>query len=200
MNQKALMLVAILATPASGINVRGDAPAVIYLAQKTVGVKMEVVSQTLVADLGKALTKKQLDTINSGFSTFSHLKVYFSADPDNHIIRKACTVKLDMWEERYVITVLAQKPLFYTVKDLDTFRKLCLNVEIADTQLLNTLRSKDAELKAELILEQISPTQAKSIKDWLIKQQSVMMQRLFSHMLGELQLSETSIISLAVPK
>ena len=53
--------------------------------------------------------------------------------------------------------------------------------------------------EAVLIVKQTSFDEAQKIKDWLVQQQSGVMQSLFSHMLGELSLNQTLAVRISIP-
>ena len=149
------------------------------------------------------LDDKQTTTLKSGFSTFSQLSIYRSKDAMSEdqqaLAQTACTVKYDMWEEHYEVTLLTDTPKTMTAKSLDHYLTHCLSVEIYGGEFLKQLKSGDKTLVASLQVEQISSTQAQKVKAWLINQQSSVMRGLFSHMLGDMTLSQTSQISLQIP-
>ena len=149
------------------------------------------------------LNKKQTTTLKSGFSTFSQLSIFNSQDTlDSELsslAQTACTVKYDMWEEHYEVTLLSEAPKTLITNTLDKYISHCLSVEIKDSNIVEKLKKNGGVLFATLQVEQISSTQAQKVKAWLINQQSSVMRGLFSHMLGDMTLSETSKISVKVP-
>ncbi|MFK7827643.1 MAG: hypothetical protein AB8G05_26090 [Oligoflexales bacterium] len=163
--------------------------------------KSEHSSSILIRILG--LNNKQTTTLDSGFSTFSQLRIFNShvvLSPDaQSLAQTACTVKYDMWEEHYEVTLLTEPPKAMIAKTLDTYLTHCLSAKINSDELVDELRKNGGTLLATLQVEQISSTQAQKVKAWLINQQSSVMRGLFSHMLGEMTLTQTSKISLQVP-
>ncbi|NRA45539.1 MAG: hypothetical protein HRU09_11345 [Oligoflexales bacterium] len=149
------------------------------------------------------LNKKQNTTLKSGFSTFSQLSIYKSfeevSEEGESIAETSCTVKYDMWEEHYEVTLLADTPKTMLAKNLDNYLSHCLSVELYSGEFMNKFNKKGGTLVATLQVEQISSTQAQKVKAWLINQQSSVMRGLFSHMLGDMTLSQTSQIALQIP-
>lgn len=149
------------------------------------------------------LDEKQTTTLKSGFSTFSQIRIHDSAESSDeeseYLAQSACTVRYDMWEEHYEVTILSESPKTLTAKHLDSYISHCLSVDLYDNDLLDRLSKDGGTLIVSLQVEQISNKQAKKVKTWLINQQSSVMRGLFSHMLGDMTLSQTSQISLKIP-
>ena len=158
----------------------------------------------IVIQVGSGLTQKQLATLNSGFSTFSRLTIARPQDFKNQKVIQfaaitACTVKFDMWEERYEMALIKDPPESLMSKNLHMYLDRCLQAEVSSPEILNQLNKSGGKLVVLLEVEQISSSQALKIKEWLIGQQSTVMRGLFTHMLGEMTLSATSRLTLNIP-
>lgn len=151
-------------------------------------------------ELKSSLNEKQEELINSGFSTFSQLLIYppgANKKVDTPIFELTCTVKYDLWEEQYELARLDKKnPQAISVNSFLKYSTLCLTAEV-DADLLEPFVGKS--LTAELHLDQISAAKASEIKEWLVRQQSGVMRGIFSHMLGDLKLSESLRVIVDLP-
>lgn len=160
---------------------------------------------TVVAPLAEALTPKQRSMINGGFTTVSQLSLKLpsqsggDAESSTSFYSVRCTVKFDAWEETYDVARLDDEPRTALVKQLGDYGDLCLKAEIDEGGVLGRLVESGGTIYAYLAVKQTSAEEASRIKDWLIQQQSGVMQSLFSHMLGELTLSQTLIVRISVP-
>jgi hypothetical protein len=162
---------------------------------------------SIIVPLGGVLTSKQKDMINGGFTTVSQLTLRLPSAgakerdddelPGFYSVR--CSVKFDAWEETYDIARLDDRPRTALVKDFTDYGDLCLKAEINRPELLQPLAAHGGTILARLIVKQTSNEEADRIKDWLIQQQSGVMQGLFSHMLGELSLNQTLSVRVSVP-
>lgn len=157
------------------------------------------------------LSTQQKELINSGFSTFSRLTIY----EDNPGLAKAltrrdaggirplwsisCSVKFDTWEERYEVVRLEKDVRPEQAKDFSVYSDLCLGLQVKSGDDWQRFQKSGGNLRVFLVLDQIAADQAAQIKDWLVKQQSGIIQGLFSHMLGDFKLSEKVDITLHVP-
>jgi hypothetical protein len=161
----------------------------------------------LVIPMGDTLTQKQRSMIDGGFTTVSQLSLTppvaeeGDVDPERIPVfyRVRCSVKFDAWEELYDVARLDEAPRTGLVKHYGDYGEMCLKAEVDDPDLLARLAPTGGSIRAELIVKQTSPDEASRIKDWLIQQQSGVMQSLFSHMLGELTLHQTAIVRISVP-
>ena len=157
----------------------------------------------LVVPLEGALTPKQKSIINGGFTTVSQLEVREAKDGEDDsgrvVYKVRCSVKFDAWEETYDIARLDDAPRPALVKRLSEYGDLCLKAEINDPQWLGRFSQDGGTLYALLVVKQMSTDEAAKIKEWLIQQQSGVMQSLFSHMLGELTVNQTSKFKISVP-
>lgn len=159
----------------------------------------------LVIPLASTLTSKQKSIIDGGFTTVSQVLLKWPKTPDadgnddlKPIYSVRCTVKFDAWEETYDVLKLDEAPRAALVKQLSEYGDLCLKVELDDQPVITELAKSGGQLIAQLIVKQTSLEEAKRIKDWLIQQQSGVMQSLFSHMLGELSLTQTLKVAVMV--
>jgi len=152
------------------------------------------------ADLGQAISAKQRSMIDSGFSTFTELVVMWRETPDGtetQLQQIACSVKFDTWEERYEILGLnGQGENTQTAREFPVLAEQCLTVRLDAATLPTSLRAGGV-LTARMRVKQASPEEAARAKEWLVRQQTGVIQNLFSHMLGELSLSE--IVTLRIP-
>lgn len=148
--------------------------------------------------LFNSLSERQKSILSSGFSTLSHIELQMS-DSNTFIASLSCSVRYDLWDETFEITIHNKENSTKTVKSIDNYADACLSIELKDENIINRL-SKGGILKAIIQIEQISAEQATKIKEWLVEQQSTVMQGLFSHMLGELTLTKTTSINLAIPR
>jgi hypothetical protein len=105
---------------------------------------------------------------------------------------------MDAWDEIYELARLDERPQTAVVRDFKKYVDLCLTAEVVSQSALAKLAPGDGSLHAKVQIEQISVDQAKKIKEWLIQQQSGVMQGLFSHMLQEITLSESIEIDIPV--
>ena len=115
-----------------------------------------------------------------------------------------CSVKFDAWEETYDVARLDAAPKTPR-QSLKQFRRLWRHVpEGRDTRQPRRHRRPGGAAAAPLVrrtwvIKQTSIEEASKIKDWLVQQQSGVMQSLFSHMLGELTLNQTLKVRISVP-
>tara|TARA_B100001094_G_scaffold59653_1_gene55097 strand:- start:96 stop:743 length:648 start_codon:yes stop_codon:yes gene_type:complete len=156
----------------------------------------------VVIDMLDHLTRKQKNLITSGFSTYSSLQIILPEGkytPERAIFESQCTIKYDTWEEYYDIFRMDTEKNTRKIKTLQDVVNICLMAEVTDIQALKYFIKKGGKLKAKLQLEQISKDRAKKIRSWLVKQQSQVVRGLFSHMLGDLKLSEEVVITIIIP-
>ena len=150
------------------------------------------------------LSSKQLELIKSGFATFSRLQLRVVGDsgdvsPDI-IFKRDCTVRYDLWEESFDIAQIDIHPRVTTTKKFKVFLDQCLRVQLKQSKQLNELARKGGSIVASLLVDQISAQRADSIKEWLVRQQGGVMKGIFSHLLGELKLSERVDVVVKVRK
>lgn len=160
----------------------------------------------LVVPLADALTPKQRSIIGGGFTTVSQLTLRQpkpgadDADADDMPLFYGvrCSVKFDAWEETYDVARLDEQPKTAIVKEYAAYGDLCLKAEVTDTRRLSEFAG-GGTLLAFLVVKQTSVEEASRIKEWLVQQQSGVMQSLFSHMLGELTLNQTVRVKVSIP-
>lgn len=156
----------------------------------------------LEINLVKHLEDKQIKLINSGFTTYSYLEVFLVEKTDKNLLTKLlesrCTVQFDPWEEVYSVYHLDKKIEKKRIRKFEEYANLCLSLSLKNSGFVTKFAKYGAPLKAVLRVDQISGKMAKKIRRWLVNQQSQVMKGLFSHMLGDLQLSEKISIDLVV--
>ena len=152
-------------------------------------------------DFRDHLTKKQKTLISSGFSTYSALTIILPKgkySPERVIFESQCTIKYDTWEEYYDIIRLDSGAEYNKVKGFPAMAKICLLASVKDKPALTYFAKNGGILKGRLQLDQISKERAAKIRDWLVKQQSQVVRGLFSHMLGDLKLTEEIHIDILI--
>lgn len=171
---------------------------------------------SLVIPLAGILSDKQRNIITGGFTTVSQLSLYLAPTDDDEqskpneealgppLTQVRCTVKFDAWEETFDVARLDRTPRAATFKNFSEFARLCLTAswspqDSSDPKLSLRLRQSGGVLFAFLTIKQTSPEEAARIRDWLIQQQSGVMQGLFAHMLGELMFSQSVSVRIDLP-
>ena len=156
----------------------------------------------LVVKLTEQLSKRQKDLINSGFSTHSELEVR-AEGPDEETLQvlfnSQCTIKFDTWEEIYDIARIDKDFQTLTAKTFETYADICLTARVPGAAVIAATAAGSKAVRATLKVNQITTEKAAKIREWLIKQQSGVMQGLFSHMLGDLKLFEEINVTVQVP-
>jgi len=159
----------------------------------------------LIIPFSDALTEKQKNMITGGFTTVSQLFVrmpgYSPGDQAGVVFSSQCSVKFDAWEETYeIVRVQSENSKPFVSKEFAEYAKTCLTGDIEDSSITKKFDAQGGYLQAQLILKQTSADEALKIKDWLIQQQSGVMQGLFSHMLGDISLHQTHMVNIKIPK
>jgi len=153
--------------------------------------------------VGAMLTTKQQNVLNSGFTSVSQVSLLAPVSRDDRtpveFSRVGCSVRYDTWEERYDVVVMETTPKPLTIKSYDEFSQTCLTGHIIDGADVLKLAPSGGSLFVDLKVQQISPEQSEKIKKHLIRQQSALMQGLFAHMIGEINVNETIRIQVRVP-
>ncbi len=157
--------------------------------------------QSLRINLAESLTEQQKKLLYSGFSTFSHLEVRWI---DNDVRRtlvfiSECTIKFDLWEEKFALLHFLELRKENSLKSFQQYTDLCLQADISSQSNIAQIASRGARLEVRLDISQVSNEFAQDVRSWLIQQQSGVMRGLFSHMLGDLKLSESTQTILVVP-
>ena len=159
-------------------------------------------NQIIAIDISALLSAEQQDIVNSGFSTFTILSISEKKIKDldsESEIRVVCRVKYDTWEEKYLTTKIEPAPTAkFAGSKIDSWANQCLRHRIENPTLLNKLAS-GGQLFVALQVRQSSMDEAAKIKGWLVQQQSGLMQGLYSHMLGDLQLGGRTELILSIP-
>ena len=164
-----------------------------YGKEKKIALNINVIDQ---------ISEKQKKLINSGFSTYSQLKIIRPRTPltDERVLFKSqCTVKFDTWEEHYDLASLNENFKTMEFKEFGTYVEKCLTANIVDHTIYGQFHQNGGLVTAILQLNQISQDKSEKIREWLINQQSGVMQGLFSHMLGDLKLSEKISVEVYIP-
>lgn len=159
---------------------------------------------TLVIPLADALSEKQKNMITGGFTTVSQLSIHMPSDRDGtrqaEIFNSRCSVKFDAWEETYeVVKIKDSVTQPHITRNFSDYSASCLTGDLIGAKTLEKLAPHGGNLFAQLSVKQTSTEEAEKIKEWLIQQQSGMMQSLFSHMLGDIALQQTQLIHIQVP-
>lgn len=178
------------------------------------------VQPRLKIQLSGLLTPKQISILQGGFTTVSQLVIHLprnlgedpellEEDDDGSAMiaplrQVTCSAKFDAWQESYEVLKLLDvsektpsKPV--TINSIESYGDLCLTSELEIENSLKPLASQGGVLLATMIVKQTSLEETAKIKDWLIQQQSGVIQGLFSHMLGELTLQQTVRTTLVIP-
>ncbi len=156
---------------------------------------------SLRINLTESLTEQQKKLLYSGFSTFSHLEVRWL---DNDIRRtlvfiSECTIKFDLWEEKFELLHFLEARKENSLKSFQQYTDLCLQADISSQSNIAQIARLGARLEVRLDISQVSNEFAQDVRSWLIQQQSGVMRGLFSHMLGDLKLSESTQTVVQVP-
>ncbi len=156
---------------------------------------------SLRINLTESLTEQQKKLLYSGFSTFSHLEVRWL---DNDIRRSLvfiseCTIKFDLWEEKFELLHFLEARKENSLKSFQQYTDLCLQADISSQSNIAQIARLGARLEVRLDISQVSNEFAQDVRSWLIQQQSGVMRGLFSHMLGDLKLSESTQTVVLVP-
>ncbi len=160
-------------------------------------------AQLLSIRLQQHLTERQRKLIDSGFTTYSELEVR-SIELANKSTLKIpefklrCTVKFDAWEEHYDVARIEKNVDTTLVKSFSDYSERCLTLSVKATSLDKTIK-QGATIIISMQVNQMSPEKSQAIKGWLVRQQTGVMQGLFSHMLGDLNLSERTLVKVNVP-
>ena len=158
----------------------------------------------LTIALGSLMTKKQRQMIEGGFTTFSDLTIYptgATGKPvrDSIANQIRCSVKYDAWEEIFDVVQLGDVPRTGIVKSFGDYASRCLTTSLSKHTMDQGSLRIGSDLIAELSVIQTSIDEEQKIKEWLVSQQSGVMQTLFSHMLGELSLQQKLVVRIAIP-
>lgn len=164
-------------------------------------------SPRLTINLSDGLSDKQRVVIDGGFTTVSQLTLKLPINPDDEkraatlppLYDLRCSVKFDAWEETYDVARFEEQPKIALFTNFTQYGDFCLKAELNSEALIARIGPQGGIIIADLAVKQTSAEEASKIKEWLIQQQSGVMQSLFSHMLGELTLSQNTTVRVVVP-
>ena len=162
----------------------------------------------LVIPLASMLTGKQRSMIEGGFTTISEFSLLkdtrMPATASAILWSLSCSVKFDAWDESYEVSRFL--PMQDTVRSETTivrkftdYGDLCLTARVPASPGLAHFTDTGEQIVGRLSVQQMSIEEGTRIKEWLVKQQSGLMQSLFKHMLGELSIHQTLSVKIAVP-
>jgi hypothetical protein len=153
--------------------------------------------RTLHISFSDLIGAKRKNLIQSGFSTYTHLVITFGVSSQSSALQVDCSVKYDTWNERYHVVRMGNSSEQSSVNNFETYSDTCLSIDIANPEVINQLVSSE-RIVGELSMRQLSAQQAEKIRNWLVTQQSGFMQNLFSHMLGDVTLSENLVAKIKI--
>ena len=154
------------------------------------------------------LTSKQRDMIDGGFTTMSQFDIVADSGDENIgeilLWSRSCTVKFDAWDETYEVTRFQSSPENIKsdsaiVRKFNDYGDFCLTAAVPLNDILVKLETKGQKLVGRLTVQQMSAEEGARIKEWLVRQQSGLMQSLFKHMLGELALHQSLAVAITIP-
>lgn len=171
------------------------------------------------------LSPKQMTILQGGFTTLSQLVIQWpqggggkgdfdlgeatSQSEQIPILKeRRCSVKFDAWEESFEVIRFGETqhqgdkpsdPVALLAKTIEEYGDQCLSSELDLSQIAPFFSKFGGQLLVTLIVKQTSLDETAKIKDWLIQQQSGVIQGLFSHMLGDLTLHQVVRTVLDVP-
>lgn len=156
---------------------------------------------SLRISMADALTEQQKKLLHSGFSTFSHLEVRWldSAVRPALVFISECTIKFDLWEEKFELLHFLERRKENSLQSFQQYTDLCLEADISSSSNIAQMAQQGARLEVRLDISQVSNDFAQDVRSWLIQQQSGVMRGLFSHMLGDLKLSESTQAEVLAP-
>lgn len=163
----------------------------------------------LVIPLSSLLTNKQRSMIDGGFTTISDFTVaVYDGEPENIqetiLWRVTCSVKFDAWDESYEVaefkaTAERTRAEPVILKNFEDYGSRCLTARAPLSQRLLKASQQGEKIIGHFSVHQTSMEEGQRIKDWLVKQQSGLIQSLFKHMLGELAIHQTLNVKISVP-
>jgi hypothetical protein len=160
--------------------------------------RQESAKKILTVNVLKQLSPDHKEMLNSGFSTFTILKLG-SADLNQPLVVKACSLKYDTWDETYQFTDFSSSENYGIQKNLDLYAAKCLEIDLESLDLQNEIL-KATKPWIELQIHQASPNEGAKVKEWLVKQQSALMKGLYGHMLGDLTFTNKLLFAIRVPR
>jgi hypothetical protein len=180
---------------------------------------------SLKLNLVKLLSPKQVSILKGGFTTVSQLIIQLPAGGETQLgeldsgevspkigqlpplKELRCSVKFDAWEETFEVihmgeTLPGDQPSelgTVSAKSLEDYGLNCLSADLDFAKVAPYFLQLGGKLIVTIIVKQTSLDETARIKDWLIQQQSGVIQGLFSHMLGDLTLHQVVRMILEVP-
>lgn len=163
---------------------------------------------SLRVPLTSMLTAKQREMIDGGFTTMSQFDILVESKDERIdeplLWSSSCTVKFDAWDESYEVTRYhpsrenpkSDSAIFRKFRDYGDF---CLTAVMPLSDTMVKVVAKGQKLIGRLTVQQMSAEEGARIKEWLVRQQSGLMQSLFKHMLGELALHQSLAVSITIP-
>ena len=168
------------------------------------------------------LSSKQVSILEGGFTTVTQMVIQLpsikSADDasdfpsgrdsiargETPLQVVGCSVKFDAWAENFEVIRLVESkkegppPVLSprTVNSREGLGELCLASELNLDGKAEQLALRGGILTVEMIVKQTSVDETAKVKEWLIEQQSGVVQGLFAHMLGDLTLEHVVRIDL----
>ena len=152
----------------------------------------------LLLDSSTLLTAAQRKLIYSGFPAYSLVDISMVKEGrEDILVSRICSVRYELWDEVLRLTQ-KDKDIQERLLSFEDYQKECLQIsfDVPDHQD----PKKPADFYATVQFTQLSGDGSSRIRDWLIQQQSSILRSLFSHMLGELRVSEHSSARFQIPK
>ncbi len=156
--------------------------------------------QFISASFLKHIPKDQIDIIQSGFSTFTRIEANLPKGESYVPLHfMDCTAIYDTWDEFFDVVKLSPKQKSKKVNSLNKYGDFCLQYLIPLSSAIKPLIGTNSKLPATVLIEQISEKQSDNIRNWLVQQQSPLIQNLFSHMLGKFKLEKQLKFAILLP-
>ena len=147
------------------------------------------------------IPKDQIDIIQSGFSTFTRITANLPKKDATYVSlhNMDCTAIYDTWDEVFDVAKLSPVQRTKKINSLKNYGKFCLRYLIPLSSAIKPLIGTQQKLPATVLIEQISEKQSDNIRNWLVQQQSPLIQNLFSHMLGKFKLEKQLKFAIRLP-
>lgn len=162
--------------------------------------------EKLLIDPSSLLNSKQKNLIYSGFPAYSLVELIVKNGDEYITVRaKECAIQYDLWDEDFVdllrpLSNNKTKLSYERYTDARAYYNTCLSIRLNDSPQVRTLIQSSQIVKVRVAFTQLSGKTTSNITKWLVGQQSKVLKGLFSHMLGELKLSETSEHMVKLPQ
>ena len=147
------------------------------------------------------IPKDQIDIIQSGFSTFTRIEANLPKKDATYapLHNMDCTAIYDTWDEVFDVVKLSPNQRSKKTNSLKDYGNFCLKYLIPLSSSIKSLIGTKQKLPATVLIEQISEKQSDNIRNWLVQQQSPLIQNLFSHMLGKFKLEKQLRFAIRLP-